>query len=276
LPGSELFAVDVGGSSVKSALVVDGRVDDVSREPVAQDLEGLVQQLKRLHDGTAAWGLCLPGRVEHGRVRGAANLGIDDAPLVELLGDPPPAVFVNDLLAATVGEARGGTLALLQVGTGIAGRFAVEGRVPPSATGLAGEVGHLVFREGGRLCSCGRPGCAEAYGGWSGITARCAEAGRAATPEDLLDAYWAREIVDDALDAIGFAAAALVAAHDPGTLRIGGGVAAAWGETLLEAVRAGVRVRVLPEVSEATKVEQSKAGEAAPLLGLYELARSVR
>lgn len=268
------FAVDVGGSSVKSALVVDGAVDAVAREPIAAGLDGLVAQLERLHPGTPAWGLCLPGQVADGRVRGAVNLGLDDAPLLELLDLPAPAAFANDLVAATTGEAAGGTLALLQVGTGIAGRFAVEGVVPPSATGLAGEVGHLTFRPGGLECSCGRRGCVEAYGGWRGIAARCGELGHDALIDEVLEADWAEEIRADAVEAIGFAAAALVAAHDPGTLRLGGGVAAVWGEPLLEAVRAAVRHRVLPAVGEATVVEPTRLGEAAPLLGLALLARS--
>ena len=268
------FAVDVGGSSVKSALVVDGAVDAVAREPIAAGLDGLVAQLERLHPGTPAWGLCLPGQVADGRVRGAVNLGLDDAPLLELLDLPAPAAFANDLVAATTGEAAGGTLALLQVGTGIAGRFAVEGVVPPSATGLAGEVGHLTFRPGGLECSCGRRGCVEAYGGWRGIAARCEELGHDALIDEVLEADWAEEIRADAVEAIGFAAAALVAAHDPGTLRLGGGVAAVWGEPLLEAVRAAVRHRVLPAVGEATVVEPTRLGEAAPLLGLALLARS--
>jgi len=268
------FAVDVGGSSVKSALVVEGAVDAVAREPIAAGLDGLVAQLERLHPGTPAWGLCLPGQVADGRVRGAVNLGLDDAPLLELLDLPAPAAFANDLVAATTGEAAGGTLALLQVGTGIAGRFAVEGVVPPSATGLAGEVGHLTFRPGGLECSCGRRGCVEAYGGWRGIAARCEELGHDALIDEVLEADWAEEIRADAVEAIGFAAAALVAAHDPGTLRLGGGVAAVWGEPLLEAVRAAVRHRVLPAVGEATVVEPTRLGEAAPLLGLALLARS--
>ncbi len=268
------FAVDVGGTSVKSALVVDGAVGEVAREPIADGLEGLVAQLERLHPGTPAWGLCLPGEVADGRVRGAVNLGLDDAPLLELLDLPAPAAFENDLVAATTGEAAGGTLALLQIGTGIAGRFAVNGVVPPSATGLAGEVGHLTFRPGGLECSCGRRGCVEAYGGWRGIAARCAELGRDALIEEVLEAEWAEEIRADAVEAIGFAAAALVAAHDPGTLRLGGGVAAVWGEALLEAVRAAVRHRVLPAVGGATTVEPSRLGEAAPLVGLALLARS--
>jgi glucokinase len=238
LPDSAFFAVDVGGSSVKSGLVVDGRVEHQAREPVAADLDGLVAQLNRLAEGRD-WGLCVPGLVENGTVRYAANLPLRDTQLPELL-DPPPRVFVNDLAAATVGEAAGGTLALLQVGTGIAARFAVDGQVLPG-----GEVGHLRFRDDGPPCGCGNRGCVEAY---------------------------LRTDESDALEAIGFAAAALVAAWDPGTLRLGGGVAAAWGETLLEAVREAVRERVLPRT--VINVEPARLGDSAALVGLAALAGS--
>jgi glucokinase len=236
LPAERFLAVDVGGTSVKSGFVVDGHVENQTRDPVADDLDGLVAQLNRLSEGRD-WGLCVPGLVENGTVRYAANLPLRDTPLPELL-DPPPRVFVNDLVAATVGEAAGGTLALLQVGTGIAARFAVDGRVLPG-----GEVGHLRFRDDGPRCSCGNRGCVEAY---------------------------LRE--GDPHEAIGFAAAALVAAWDPGTLRLGGGVAAAWGETLLEAVRKSVSERVLP--GTIINVEPARLGDSAALVGLAELARS--
>jgi glucokinase len=281
LPGNSggFFAVDVGGSSVKSALVVDGEVARQAREPVARDVEGLVRQLVRLREEAAApaWGLCIAGLVdeENGLVRYAANLGLRDAPIVELLEEHghKPRVFVNDLVAATVGEAGGGSLALLQVGTGIAARCAAHGRVRPSANGQAGEVGHLRFRGGGVRCSCGNRGCAEAYGSWGGIVNRYARAGRAApTPAGLLrDAAnddWARRVLTDALEAIGFSAAALVSACDPGTLRIGGGVAAAWGEKLLESVRGDLRKRILPDVAAATVVESARLGDAAAAVGL--------
>jgi glucokinase len=277
------FSVDVGGSSVKSALVVDGKVERQAREPVAGDLEGLVRQVVRLREaaGAAAWGLCIAGLVDevNGVVRYATNLGLHDAPIVELLEaeGARPQIFVNDLVAATVGEAGGGSLALLQVGTGIAARCAVGGRVLPSATGQAGEVGHLRFRADGPRCRCGNRGCAEAYGAWGGIADRYAEAGRrAATPAMLLrDAQtdeWARQVLAEALEAIGFAAAALVAACDPGTLRVGGGVAAAWGETLLEAIRSALAEQVLPDVAAATVVESARLGDSAALIGLAALA----
>jgi glucokinase len=282
LPASPFFAVDVGGSSVKSGFVVEGEVEQAAREPLAPGLEGLVAQLVRLREssGIEAWGLCIAGilDLERGVVRHAVNLGLHDAPLLELLAAeaPPPRVFVNDLVAATVGEAGGGTLALLQVGTGIAGRCAFDGKVASAPRGHAGEVGHLRFRDDGLRCRCGNRGCAEAYGAWGGILDRFAEAGRPGpTPAALLELAasdrWARDVLHDALEAIGFAAAALVAAWDPGTLRVGGGVAAAWGETLIEAIRSSLPERLLPDLATGTTVEPARLGDAAPLVGLAAL-----
>jgi len=278
-PGPFL-AVDVGGSSVKYGLVLNGRLEQQEREPVAHDLDGLVAQLTRIHAeaGEPDWGLAIAGLVDsqRGVVHYASNLPLLDTPLLELL--PAPRVFANDLVAATVGEAGAGTLALLQAGTGIAGRFAHDGRV--SARPYAGEVGHLRFRPGGLRCRCGQSGCAEAYGAWGGIVDRTAEAGRQEpTPASLLTTAeqdaWTREVLDDALEAIGFAASALVAAYDPGTLRIGGGRAAAGGETLLAAIRRALGESVLPDLAARTAVEPTTLGDAAPLLGLYRLGLEV-
>jgi glucokinase len=241
LRADRFLAVDVGGTAVKSGFVVDGHVEELAREPVGADLGGLVAQLNRLATQAGEWALCVPGLVENGTVRYAANLPLRDTPLLELL-EQRPRVFVNDLVAAAAGEAAGGTLALLQVGTGIAARFALDGDVLPG-----GEIGHLRFRDDGPACRCGTRGCVESY-------LREAEG-----PTDA------------ALEAIGFAAAALVAAWEPGTLRLGGGVAAAWGETLITAVRSGLDERLLPELAARTTVEPSRLGEAAPLLGLAEL-----
>jgi glucokinase len=285
LPANRFLAVDVGGSSVKSGFVDTHGVAEQRREPVAGDLDGLVRQLVRVHGeaGADAWGVSIAGLVDadRGVVRYATNLPLRDAPLVELLAAeaPAPCVFANDLVAATVGEAGGGTLALLQAGTGIAGRFAVNGRVPGSASAHAGEVGHLRFRPGGLPCRCGRLGCAEAYGAWGGILDRHAAAGRSRpTPASLLAAAaedeWARWVLDDALAAIGFAASALVASWDPATLRVGGGLAAAWGGTLLEAIRGSLAENVLPAFAAATRVEPARHGDAAALVGLFELSRT--
>jgi glucokinase len=282
------IALDVGGSWIKSATIVDGDAEEHPREPVAHGIDELVGQIVQVYERAGGgarmpWGLCLPGLVDadRGTVAYSVNLGLRNVPVLELLGAelPRPRVFENDLVAAAVGEAQGGALALIQIGTGIAGRFAVNGAVPSSASGHAGEIGHLRFRTDGRLCACGNRGCAEAYGGWGAVRRRYEEARRpVGSPATLLREAeldpWAREVLHDALEAIGFAAAALVAVSDPGTLRVGGGIAAAWGETLLAAVRRALKAQVLPEVAAATRVEGTKLGERASLLGLYALSRA--
>jgi glucokinase len=283
---SPFLALDVGGSRIKSATIVDGEAEEHPREPVAHGVGELVSQIVDLYEraGEGArlpWGLCMAGLVDadRGTVGYSVNLGLRDVPMLELLEAklPRPRVFENDLVAAVAGEADGGTLALMQIGTGIAGRYAVDGAVVSSAGGHAGEIGHLRFRPDGRPCACGNRGCAEAYGGWGAVRRRYEEARRpVSSPAALLREAevdpWAREVLDDALEAIGFAAAALVATWDPGTLRVGGGVAAAWGDTLHAAIRRALEAQVLPELAASTRVEASRLGERASLLGLFALS----
>src|SRR4051794_4999969 len=105
-PQGAFFALDVGGSSVKSALVVGAKPEGIAREPVARDLDGLVRQIVRLCEEAhaPAWGLSIAGLIDEQRgvVRYASNLGLHDAPIVELLKAelPAPLIFVNDLVAA--------------------------------------------------------------------------------------------------------------------------------------------------------------------------------
>jgi glucokinase len=284
------LAVDVGGSRVKAAIVTTNAVEEQPPEAVASTLDDLVHQIVRLYMTVAAgdrlsWGICMPGLIdgERGIIRYSASLRLRDVAILDLLAEhvPPPKVFVNDLVAAATGEAAGRTLALLQIGTGIAGRSVVNGAVATGTHGYAGEVGHLAFRPDGRACSCGRTGCAEAYGGWGGIRRRYEESGRqASTPDGLAHEArsdpWAAAVLEDALAAVGFAASALVSVCDPGTLRLGGGLAQAWGELLAEAVRRELERNVLPAIAATTHVETTTLGDRASLLGLHSLAAGTR
>ena len=284
-----LLVVDVGATDVKWAVAIDGALGAVQRTPTRRDSIGqLIDQLCGLHSDAAAseplpWALCTAGIVDtaRGRILWSGNLGLEDEPIVERLAEvgSRPRFIVNDVDAAAVGEAAGGTLALLQIGSGVAGRIVVDGATLSSAHGYGGEVGHLVYLPGGRPCNCGLAGCVEAYAGMTTIRKRYSELGRTApsAQQVLADAASDRdasELLDDALSAIAFAAAVAVIAYDPGTLRLGGGVAAAWGEKLRAAVESGVADRVPPGLSRRTRFELSRLGERAPLLGLLHLAKS--
>ena len=160
----------------------------------------------------------------------SGNLGLHDEPLLDRLAEATerPRLLVA-AAAAAAGEAAGGTLALVQIGSGLAGhRPRRRGRVQRDSR-LAGEVGHVVFVPGGRRCRCGRAGCVEAYAGLAALPGSNAELGRPAPSarQLLLDAAAdanAAAALDDAVAAVAFAAVAvLVSASDPGTLRLGSG-----------------------------------------------------
>jgi glucokinase len=282
---TRFLVVDVGGTDVKWAVATEGRLSDVQRVPTSSGSPAeLVDQLTRLHTEAAAgralpWALCIAGVVSSGGVVRSGNLDLDDEPMLERLAGAGkrPLLLMNDVAAAAAGEAAGRTLALLQIGSGVAGRIVVDGAVVSGVNGYGGEVGHVVFVPGGRPCKCGRAGCVEAYAGMSAIRERYAVLGREApsAQQVLVDAATDREaaaVLDDAVRAIAFAAAVLVSAADPATLRLGGGVAAQWGETLRASVATGLGRLLLPELTARTHVELSQLRERAPLLGLLHFA----
>ncbi|GAB3557765.1 ROK family protein [Spelaeicoccus albus] len=248
-PGS--FAVDVGGTDIKSALV-DGNGDlhDVRRTPtpvipgdgeatgraIVDTVAGLVPA------GVAAAGLIVPGWVDD--ARGVAvqseNLGwrnFDFRTRLEAeLGIP--VGFGHDVRAAGLAEYRLGaareysSVAVVPIGTGIAAALILDGQ-PYSGDGLAGEIGHLRVADG-PACACGSRGCLEAVAS-AGAIARIY---RRRTGDDVDGAReviarmhagdrTAAEIWRAALDALATAFTALTTLIAPEAIVIGGGLGAA-------------------------------------------------
>ena len=282
-----VLAFDVGGTHIKWATMSGvhalcrGRLD-TPRDGAPALLERLVGVCDELgSEAPARVGVSVAGWVDpdSGRVRHMTALGIRDWDLAGALAAARPgtagaALVVNDLVAACAGEAPGlPSLAVLAFGTGVSAKLAVSGRPQPGAAGLAGELGHQTYRRGGRRCGCGRRGCVEAYAGWGGLCRAMRRRGISGGPADLAARArgdrTARRLLDEALDAAGFAAASLVAAQDPGVVRIAGGLAAAWGDALLGAVRDGVHERCWN--GERTRVEPARWGQDAPLVGVARL-----
>jgi glucokinase len=288
---TRVLAFDIGGTHIKWGLVAGGSVTCRGRTDTPRGgAERLLAALVALHDRAAGSeppeqvGLAVAGRVDPatGIVRRMSALGIADWDIAGALAAARPqtgraAVVVNDLTAACAGEAAGEeTLAVLAFGTGVSAKMAVRGRLLTGAAGLAGEIGHQTFRKGGRRCGCGRRGCVEAYAGWGGLRRAMQRSGLAGGPAALaaraVDDSTARRLLDQALEAAGFAAATVVSALDPGVLRIGGGLCAAWGDALVQGVREGVLDRCWQ--GEHTRVEPFRHGEDAPLVGIARLAQA--
>jgi glucokinase len=84
-------------------------------------------------------------------------------------------ILTNDANAAAIGEMMfGGAKGMkdflfITLGTGLGSGLVVNGEVLYGHDGFAGEVGHVIVFPDGRLCGCGRKGCAERYCSATGL-----------------------------------------------------------------------------------------------------------
>ncbi len=118
-------------------------------------------------------GLGVPGiiRGDDGLVRLAPNLGWHDVPFAKILsekiGPVGMPVLGNDAdLGALAEHLRGAgvgveDLVYLSGEVGVGAGVIVGGRKLEGAGGYAGEIGHMPFIPGGKLCHCGAHGCWE-------------------------------------------------------------------------------------------------------------------
>jgi glucokinase len=114
-----------------------------------------------------------------GTIENAPNLPWKGSmPLVEKLQAHFPRIpvrLINDAKAAALGEmvygaARGmRDFLVVTLGTGLGSGFVVNGHLMTGRYGMAGELGHVTLDPEGRVCGCGRRGCAETYASATGI-----------------------------------------------------------------------------------------------------------
>jgi len=299
---SGFVGVDVGGTKVAAAALVDGRLGPSRVEPTnTGDRDGLVEQIVSSVEavrtaGTLAVGVGVPSIVEFatGRIRSSVNIPLADVPLRALLSERIglPVYVENDASCAALAEAHddGGRLVspdlvLFAVGTGVGGGMVLGGRLYRGATGAAGEVGHTLIAaelEDGVPPAGGRPP-------WNGSLERLA-AGRAL---DRLARGAAERDPDSPLgrrlgeagevtghdvvllrilgERLGVGIANAINVFDPGEVVIGGGVSSA-GDLLLEPARRVAESYVVPGAGTQTSIRLARHGVQAGLLGAALIA----
>jgi glucokinase len=291
-----VLAVDVGGTTIKGAVVGDdGRIRHSLTGPSRADddpVKAVRSLCVRLRDDAvglglapAAIGVVTPGLVDEdaGVVRYAANLRFENVPLRTLIGDDLglPVAVGHDARAAGIAEAVAGGLddfLLLPLGTGIAAAIVVRGTPLAGATRAAGEVGHIPVYPGGEPCSCGQGGCLEVYASAGGLARRYARlsgttgADSRAIAEAVGTDPVARGVWNDATLALGTALATLTLTLDPARIILGGGLADA-GDMFFEPVRAALRDALAWR--PPPPVLRSAFGPRAALVGAAVMARRV-
>lgn len=254
--------LDIGGTKSHAVVIdQDGRPQQQVRLPTGFGSAALlltaVEALRRVATlagvspgDLESIGVGIPGTVDpvSGRVTHAVNLGIDDLDLAgELRERLGPVVHVeNDVNAAAfgafhqVGARETGSMAYLNLGTGLAAGLVLNGELWRGSRGAAGEIGHIPVDPFGPVCSCGQRGCLESIASGSAIARQwptthprpVQELFKAASDGNAL----ALDVKQRFVENVASAVRALVLTIDVDVVVIGGGISSL-GEPLLREVR---------------------------------------
>ncbi|MHB8693384.1 MAG: ROK family protein [Solirubrobacteraceae bacterium] len=314
--------IDLGGTKVE-AIVVDSRhnVLGSARRPTPTTggpPDVAAEMIKAMTEAAAAAGVKTseltgvgvgsPGAIDTatGTVTAARNLpgweGTFDlaGALREALGTE---VFVgNDVSVGTAAEFKLGAgkpfKSLLGVfwGTGVGGGLVLAGK-PWHGRGGAGEIGHMVIKQGGRRCPCGRDGCMEAYAGRAAMEVRARkeiENGRKTQLFKIMEesgrtrvtsAVWfkavekgdklATQLIDEAVQALGAGVASAVNLFDPEAVVIGGGLGVRFGEPYVKRIRQAMRPHLFND-DNPPPIQVAALGDLGGALGAALLVQASR
>lgn len=181
------IGIDIGGSHIGIGLIekdeiVDIREKELNREDRKNIEETIISSIQMLIcellsannlkiEDIDIIGISAPGTISNGVIVKAGNLNVKNFDIVSQLKTiySVPIQIRNDGKCAALAEKRYGAMkdyddcVFVNIGTGIGGAVFLGGKLlePKRYSGF--ELGHMVVNKGGRLCSCGKQGCFEAY-----------------------------------------------------------------------------------------------------------------
>ena len=181
------IGLDVGGTTFKAGVVTeDGRIvhKDAMPTGIERPYQEIIADMAALCKKVAAdagiemseiksIGVGVPGLFDNktGMIPFCTNLGWHDIPFVAEMKKhlDTPVYGDNDATVAGLAESVAGVSAgikdsvFLTLGTGVGGGIIIDGKPYSGAHGCGSEIGHMMIKMGGELCTCGNYGCFERY-----------------------------------------------------------------------------------------------------------------
>ena len=300
------IGIDLGGTTVKAALCApDGTLLHKQSAPTPTgDAAGLCAAMKQLALGLCAAqgaapeqitsiGIGVPGSFDKATctLKSGTNLGMNNVCFADAF-QPDFGCTVqldNDANCAALGEVTAGAakgaknMVMVTLGTGVGGGIIIGGKLYTGCNGIAGEVGHMVIRQGGERCGCGRDGCLEAYASAASFV-RFAERALAAGRGSLLQEHAGHlnaKMICDAVDAgdalacelfdeycvnLSCGLANFINIFQPEAIVLGGGLAG-YGEKLLAPLRRLTLPQTFRSDGRNTEIVCASLGNDAGLIG---------
>ena len=309
------MGIDIGGTKVLGGVVdSDGNVLAHARRDtpaddgpkIVQRVVEVIRELADVHEVEAV-GIGAAGWIDAKRstVLFAPNLAWRNEPLRDEVARhiPVPVVVENDANVAAWAEFQFGagadaheSMVMYTIGTGIGGALVLGGELVRGASGIAGELGHVLAVPDGHPCGCGRRGCIEQYASGNALVrfAQTLAAEDAAGATQLLEmsggpveaitgpmvtsaAKVGDPVAQEAFRQVGYwlgnGLADLVQILDPQLLVIGGGVIDA-GDALLHPTRAAYEEALAQRGRlSVAEIRGALLGNLAGVVGAADLAR---
>ncbi len=321
--------VDLGGTKIQavilgpdSTVIGEHRTATPRHDGPRGVLAGVVEAIRGalasagvVEGELAGVGIGSPGQIDRaaGTVGNSINMpewgGSVVVPVAEIIGGAlgVHVVLADDVQAVVWGEWRLGagrgftSMIGMFWGTGVGGGLILDSRLW-LGRGAAGEIGHIIIKQGGRRCACGKRGCMEAYAGRAAMEARARRLLTEGEPtrlfaimeerkrDRLSSGVWSRALavndpmavllIDEAIEALGIAAASAVNLLDVSAVVIGGGLGCRFGAPVTERIAAVMRDHLVqpgraPQVLTAALGDHAGAIGAALLVEEGEVAAAV-
>ncbi len=273
------LGVDLGGTNIAVGLVTeDGKIIASDSTPTLAEREypeivaDMAKVCKKVvadagvdMSEVASIGIGSPGSIdsENGVVLYANNLKFNQAPIAAELKKhiDLPINIENDANAAAYGEyiANGNgadDFVFITLGTGVGGGIIIDKKLYKGFNGIGGELGHITLVHNGKMCSCGNPGCWEAYASVTALISQTKEAieknpdslmakiaeengevsGRTAFNAAKAGDAAGQAVVDQYRDYVASGLVSIINIFQPERIVIGGGISRE-GEYLLAPIR---------------------------------------
>jgi glucokinase len=248
-----------------------------------------------------AIGIAAPnGNPYNGTIENAVNLSWKGIiPLVTLMKTfiDIPVALTNDAKAAAIGEKLYGgaknmqNFILITLGTGLGSGIYTHGHLLTGHRGIAGEMGHMIVDDNGRMCNTKRKGCLEAYASVTGIRRTVFSLLSASAEESTLRKFSfeelnGKQITEAAKEGdgialkafeytgrvLGMALANVASLFDLECIFFGGGLAKA-GDFILDPTRKHFNRHVFPAFENKVMLTQSELlNENGGIMGACALA----
>jgi predicted NBD/HSP70 family sugar kinase/biotin operon repressor len=276
--------------AVLAERIIELDIDDAAEEALdaAASLATEIVEEAGVDGGhVLAAGMGLPGPIDT-RTRTVQSrsilpgwVGLDPAEEMERRLDLPVHVD-NDANVGALGECTFGAgrgthvMAYLRLSAGIGAGLVLNGRPFRGATGIAGEIGHVLVDPQGPICRCGNRGCLETFVAGPALCELVRRSHGPLTVAQLValaeegDAGCQR-VIADAGRVVGRAVADLCNYLNPDLVVVGGELSVA-GDLVIEPMREAVRRFAIPAAADGVEIVAGTLGDRAELLGALALA----